>query len=235
MSTNESIIQPRIFIHIPRNAGLTIRKSSSLYDLIIDAEPAHHKDKNYTDELRSQMESTGDEYGYYHARWRDLNSAITSLYVPFAIIRNPWDRAISQYMLAKKMIEVDKSKPKNYANVSSFEAFLDERHKWKDIDYMWHSPVRSWYQQVDYVTNADGEIQCDCLRYEDLNEIIKKYFRVKEISAKRNVTNMLNKDWKLMYNGKTQQIVADWYEKDIDTFGFDFDTPAQKNYWSSIL
>jgi hypothetical protein len=33
------------------------------------------------------------------------------------------------------------------------------------------------------------------------------------------------------YNDKTIQIVADWYKKDIDYWGFDFDSAAQRNYW----
>jgi hypothetical protein len=32
-----------------------------------------------------------------------------------------------------------------------------------------------------------------------------------------------------MYNDKTRQIIADWYQKDIDTWGFDFDSTATKN------
>ena len=31
------------------------------------------------------------------------------------------------------------------------------------------------------------------------------------------------------YNEQTIQIVADWYEQDIDYWGFDFDTSATKN------
>jgi hypothetical protein len=32
-----------------------------------------------------------------------------------------------------------------------------------------------------------------------------------------------------VYSPKTIQIVADWYQKDIVTWGFDFDTGAKKN------
>lgn len=33
------------------------------------------------------------------------------------------------------------------------------------------------------------------------------------------------------YTEKTIQIVADWYQKDIDYWGFDFDSSATKNYY----
>ena len=219
--------QPRIFVHIPRNAGLTVRKSSSIYDLIVDIEPAYLKNKTYVEKLKTKL---GDNYNSYHARWRDIDPDLRSLYVPFAVVRNPWSRAVSQYLLAKKLTEAGEVQ----MNTSSFESFLEERHVWEDVEYMWHDPVRSFYPQTEYVIDSDEQIQCDCLRFEDLNLNLKKYFRVDNLSPRRNVNTELKRDWKHMYNSKTRQIVADMYQKDIDTFGFDFDTPAQKNYWSSL-
>ena len=35
-----------------------------------------------------------------------------------------------------------------------------------------------------------------------------------------------------LYNEKTIQIVADWYKDDIEMWGYDFDTGAQRNYWN---
>ena len=47
-----------------------------------------------------------------------------------------------------------------------------------------------------------------------------------------NVTAINNKRYQDIYTSETIQIVADWYKDDIDQWGFDFDTSAQKNYWS---
>jgi hypothetical protein len=35
-----------------------------------------------------------------------------------------------------------------------------------------------------------------------------------------------------LYTPETIQIVADWYQDDIDMWGYDFDTGANKNYWT---
>ena len=48
----------------------------------------------------------------------------------------------------------------------------------------------------------------------------------------RNVTNLHKGTYQDMYTDKTIQIIADWYKDDIDYWGFDFDTGAQKNYWN---
>ena len=47
----------------------------------------------------------------------------------------------------------------------------------------------------------------------------------------RNVTS-IKENYKDLYNPVTIQIIADWYKKDIDHWGFDFDTSATKNYWN---
>ena len=47
---------------------------------------------------------------------------------------------------------------------------------------------------------------------------------------KENVTGY--KNYTNFYDNKTIQIVADWYKKDIDFWGFDFNTAATKNYFN---
>ena len=78
----------RIFIHIPKNAGMTIRRSPQLANKIIPATPQIHKSKQYTQSVLAHMNSIGDHHGYEHARWRDLNPAFARGHEAFAVIRN---------------------------------------------------------------------------------------------------------------------------------------------------
>lgn len=221
----------KIFIHIPKNAGMTIRRSPQLRGKIITAHQNVHKSPEYTMRVHDTMKETGDHDGFEHARWRDLNTSITSAHDAFAIVRNPWDRVVSRYFFAKKVIEVEKKEHSSYADTSSFEAFLEERHKWGGKKYMWHRAVRGWYPALDHVTDKNNNVKCDILRFEHLNTDICSYFKIKEMSKARNVTG-LNADYRDLYTPETIQIVADWYKADIDYWGFDFDTSAQKNYWN---
>jgi hypothetical protein len=175
------------------------------------------------------MATTGDHHGIEHARWRDLDPSYTARHPAFAVVRNPWDRVVSRYFFAKKVIEVEGKENKDYADVSSFEAFLEERHKWGNQPYMWHRAIRGWYPAFDYVTDEQENIRCDIIRFEKLNGELCRYFGLLSMTRARNVTGLNTGTYRDLYNDKTRQIVADWYKKDIDTWGFDFDTSATRN------
>lgn len=224
-------LNKKIFIHIPKNAGMTIRRSPVLADKIIPAGPNIHKSKEYTLAVKRHMGSIGDHHGFEHARWKDLSSSYRNSYSAFAVVRNPWDRVVSRYFFAKKVIEVEKKEPVGKHKIDSFEQFLEERHEWGNIEYMWHRAIRGWYPAYDYVTDDKGNIRCDIMRFENLNEDLCSYFNIASMSRARNVTALNPGSYKDLYNDSTIQIVADWYQKDIEAWGYDFDSGPTKNYW----
>lgn len=224
-------LNKKIFIHIPKNAGMTIRKSPNLADKIIPAGINTHKSKEYSMAVKAHMDSIGDHHGYEHARWKDLSPTYRNSYDAFAVVRNPWDRVVSRYFFAKKVIEVEKKEPLGKHKIDSFEYFLEERHEWGNMEYMWHRAIRGWYPAYDYVTDNKNNIRCDIMRFENLNEDLCSYFNIASMSRARNVTALNPGSYKDLYNDKTIQIVADWYQKDIETWGYDFDSGPTKNYW----
>ena len=223
--------QKRLFIHLPKCAGMTIRKSPVLAPYLVVATPDNHISKKYTEGLHTVMKRNGDHHGNEHARWRDISYPTRSLYRPFAVARNPWDRVVSRYFFAKKVIEVEKKEPVGKHNIDSFEHFLEERFIWGGKDYMWHRAIRGWFPAVDHVTDIQGNLMCDMMRFENLNSDLCAYFKVPQMSRARNVTALNEGTYMDVYTDKTIQIVADWYKADIDMFGYDFDSGAKKNYW----
>jgi hypothetical protein len=222
----------KIFIHIPKNAGMTIRKSPVLANLIIPARPDIHKSPEYSKAVKVHMDSIGDHHGFEHARWKDIKPGVRNAYPAFAVVRNPWDRVVSRYFFAKKVIEVEKKEPVGKHKIDTFEHFLEERFEWGNIEYMWHRAIRGWYPAYDYVTDDKDQIRCDIMRFENLNDDLCVYFNIPGMSRARNVTALNPGSYKDLYNDKTIQIVADWYQKDIDTWGYDFDSGPSKNYWN---
>lgn len=225
----------KLFIHIPKNGGMTIRRNRVLRPKVILATPDVHISPEYTRGLHRKMKEIGDHVGNEHARWRDITPRVTNNVQAFAFVRNPWDRVVSRYWFAKKVIEIEKESDHygetDYADISSFEAFLEERHKWGGQEYMWHRAIRGWYPAFDHVSDRHGQVKCDILRFENYNEDIRAYLNIGFDPQPRNVTAVYNAPYQQMYTNRTRQIVADWYQKDIDYWGFDFDTGATKNYW----
>ena len=223
--------QKKLFVHIPKCAGMTIRKSPQLAPYMVVATPNNHKSEEYTAGLHKAMRKSGDHHGNEHARWRDIKPSVRNLYNAFAVARNPWDRVVSRYFFAKKVIEVEKKVPVGFHNIDSFEHFLEERFEWGGKEYYWHRAIRGWFPAVDHVCDTSGQLVCDMMRFEHLNDDLCAYFDIPEMSRARNVTDLNKGTYQDLYNDKTIQIVADWYKADIDKFGYDFDTGAQKNYW----
>lgn len=230
----------RIFIHIPKNGGMTIRRAPQLRNRIIIAGRKHHKSEEYSDAVLNTMNKYGQHHGYEHARWRDVAPELTANHSAFAIIRNPWSKVVSRYTFAVLLAQRGTiSLPQHY----TIEQFLEERHTWGNVPYFWHRAILGWYPQYQHVTDEEGNLRCDILRMEYFTEDTMKYFNLKGPLEIRNVSNgdrvddnkqLTNKkDYREFFNDTTREIVADWYKDDIEFFGFTFDGPATKNIWNT--
>lgn len=217
-----------LFIHIPKNAGMSVRRSLKLAGYINFIKSKNLSD-NYKKQLIFEMSKHGENPAFEHSRLRDLIN-ISNYKKKFAIIRNPWSRTVSRYLFAKQVIEIEKKYPSNKHNINSFEEFIEERNEWGNKPYYWHRAIRGWYNCYDYVLDTSNEIGCDILSFENLNNDLKNYLNIDFNLKKRNVTKFKS-NYKSFYNSKTIQIIADWYKKDIEFFGYDFDTGPKKNFW----
>lgn len=220
-----------LFLHIPKNAGVSIRKAPDLRWKMVGVQRAFLKDRAYVDGLLRMMGAEQQHHGIGHARLRDIKPSVVRKLQPVAILRNPWARTVSRFQFAQ--LVQDQASPFKLPPTGSFEEFLETRHSDGELPYFWHRAIRGWYPQRDYVVDESGNIAADLLRQECLDQDAMSYFRISAPPRRRNVTSSKNKaDWRSFYSDKTIQIVADWYAADIETFGFEFDTPATRNVWS---
>ena len=216
-----------LFLHIPKNAGVAIKKSPMLQSCLVATEPWFYRSSNYYREMLATMKTNDEHHGIHHARLRDIHPKIRNRLQAVAIVRNPWARVVSRYRFALAAMACGGS-PAGYAP-TCFEEFLEERHIYGDKDYYWHRAIRGWYPQYNYVVNESGEIEPHILRHESLSEEAKRYFGIENEVRPRNVSRGKFTSYHDYYSAKTIQIVADWYAKDIEMFGFDFDSQATKN------
>lgn len=218
------------FIHIPKNGGTTIVRSPQLKGKVVKTNKRHHISTDYSDRLWRTMKNDGEHHGNAHARWRDLLDVVRKNRRCFAIVRNPWSRTVSRYLYSEKLHERGNVRvPQSF----SFEEFLEQRHEFGGREFYWHRAIKGWFPQKDYVTDADGNLKCDVLRLEHLNEDVSGYFNLQFSDRPWNVSNVDKMDYRSLYTDTTKQIVAEWYAEDIEFFGFTFDGPATKNIWNS--
>lgn len=213
----------RLFIHCPKNAGMSVRHAK-LPGVVVAGEGSH-KSPEYTAAVRAQMAKNNEHHGFEHARWRDVCADLQEL-PAFAIVRNPWARVASRYFFGLQVAKQGKPESKNYT-FRNFDEFLEERHRWGDEPYYWHRATRGWYPQLDYVTDETGEIRCTILRCEHLAEDLRAYMNVELPPRRRNVTTE-TRPYQDLYTAAQRDTVAEWYAADIEAFGFTFESAATR-------
>ena len=231
---------PRLFIHIPKNAGTYLRAltgdgphaHSDLAAKIISAGAGKMRSPAYEAQMLATLAANGDMLDVRHARWRNIG-AIRDRYRAFAIVRNPWSRVVSRY---RYLLKFQQEGREPFASdpayqFRSFRHFLEDRHVFGGREHYWLRAIRSWYPQLDYVTDDQGRVVWDLLRQENLTEEISAYFQV---ALRQTIINPTPADdYRSYYDAETIQIVADWYAADIAAFGFDFASPAVRNTWAT--
>lgn len=194
-----------IFIHIPKCAGQSIR--NSLFDNLI---PGHITIYTY------QMvypKTLFDEY------------------FKFTFVRNPWDRLVSSYLFLKAGGAHNKDRiwaNNHLAVYEDFNDFIRRGLRKKDILQYPH-----FRPQIKFLLDQNGRLNIDFIGH--LETIEEDFLKVtRYIDAKKNLlfinkTKTKSKDFREYYNPVTKKIVAKVYQKDIQTFGYDFDNQWKEN------
>ena len=91
-------IAKHLFIHIPKNGGMTIRNSRAMRRRVVFADPFFHKSPDYTRALAQAMHEAGMHHGNQHARLIDVHPDVRQRLRAVAIVRNPWARTYSRFL-----------------------------------------------------------------------------------------------------------------------------------------
>lgn len=193
-----------LFIHIPKTGGNSIQNVLSKYSkdekVVLSA---WGQDGINRFGLKSFMSSNISKHSSINEYKENVKPEIYNSLFKFAVVRNPWDRAISFYFSPHRQKEnwnkdlfkgaLSKLKPIRHYIVSSSKSILDE--------------------EVDLI-----------IRYENLQEDFKKVCGVLNIQDEElpHVNKSKRRDYKDYYDAELIKLVENKFEEEIDLFRYKF-------------
>jgi chondroitin 4-sulfotransferase 11 len=186
-----------IFIHIPKNAGTSIREYFGQSLSVVKYGIKKH-----------------DDARAIHLKIRDSRR----LYSRFAIVRNPYDRMVSWYFFVKLYMKSQKT------NIEfDFKQWIKNPFK---ESYKKEKPYENWLNlhkdllfrpQYTWVTPSKWSVTI--LKYENLKEELNKFLE-KEINLP--IVNKTEHEYYLKYYDKESlDIVYDKYKEDFEKFNYE--------------
>jgi hypothetical protein len=207
-----------LFVHIAKTGGTSVRAALT---------PLRWRDPYYVPMFVCSRLSalTGHRIGSKFPRHAKVIAAKEMLpkeffdrLFKFAFVRNPWDLQISSYH------HIRRERPHLVEGIHDFAGFL----KWKldpSRPYQYHIDTSIEWQS-DYLTGLDGKIIVDFIgKYEQLQEDFNKVcehigITAKTLPHKRRAAD--RSDYRQYYSDETAQLVADYFKRDIENFGYTF-------------
>lgn len=165
-----------IFIHINKTGGSSIEK-------VFNYEGIKHERPDQLKEL------IGED------KWED--------YFKFTIVRNPWDRLVSEFFYRKKKGSVS----------SDFKEWLFSMSRMKNT--VSAGPQINWIgEEMDYVGRfEDFQVSFDY--------VCNKVGLGKIILPHTNATS--HDHYSKYYDGESRDLVAEWHKEDLDAFDYEFE------------
>lgn len=190
-----------ILVHIPKNAGTSIEETLEMNEL-----SGHHKWYNYKYKVPEKWEN----------------------YYKFSVVRNPFDRVVSNYVYARKEVSYwhnalnpDKSrygKHRDYDTLKN-KSFREAVHMIGDLEH------QGWRDQYTYISDGEEIFVDRVLKMENLtdgfNQMLSDLgvvgYDLKHINSSRDENN-----YKSYYDRETREIVTEYYETDLELFDYSF-------------
>lgn len=177
-----------IFIHINKTGGSSIGRALKI--------PFGHK---------TALE-TIDEIGI--DRWQKRYT--------FAVVRNPWDKVVSQYFHRKKTDQIDKE------DSIEFNDWVKLAYGEQDLKY--YNNPKMFLPHYDWISDRENKILVNFIcRFENLSQDFD--YVCNQINKKAELPHLKASkrgNYRDYYEADTREIVASWFAKDIQNFNYQF-------------
>lgn len=177
---------------------------------------------------------------HWHCSWSDsrqvLGKEILDSYFKFSIVRNPWDRVVSAWMMFEQ--HDYRKQDRSYTLPEFLEVITDQSIDYKTT-YQTQQEKIAWQHTVTNIrhhtlpalhpyyglVNKNGNIKANFTgKQENLHEDLAKVCRslgLRSLQLK-TINTTRRGHYTDYFNETTMKIVTSYYKKDIDTFNYSF-------------
>lgn len=195
-----------IFVHVPKCGGTSI-------EAVIWPGERRVEDlwMGFVSEYHNKYQTGGMQHLLARHIRTEVGEAVFDAYFKFAFVRNPWDKAVSQYAYMKK--RPDLRTFLGMAEDDSFKRYLELTKIRKHVQ---------WEAQWMFLFDDDGKQLVDYIgRFEHLAEDAAKVFDILGIQAEVPHLNVSGRSaMETYYDSESAAMVAEMYRADIDLFGY---------------
>lgn len=206
-----------LFVHIPKTAGTAIRRALEPYSTLNSRSGLAKQLSRLP--VRQSAEAVSFRL-HVTARWarRKLPREQFEAWCKFAVVRNPFDRAVSHYHWQSQ----DRGQ-RYFARTQgmSFKHFLDDMRRRQ----VWHD-----HSQARYICDEAGVMLIDrMLRFEALTLQFNALMSEIGVAATLAVHNASRHDpYEAYYDEEARQMVVDLFARDFELLGYSHDVQVRQ-------
>jgi protein required for attachment to host cells len=167
-------------------------------------------------------------------------------YFKFAFVRNPWDRLVSWYSMidgARREVADGTAGPETRRHIKKNNLFKYVLRCGPTFDeFVINCTEKQWmgngyysftFNQLRYLTDKNGEVLVDYIgRFENLAQDISHVFDMLGLEASQleipHENRSAHSHYSEMYTPETREIVRKRFRRDIEFFGYEFETAPRQ-------
>lgn len=202
-----------IFVHIPKTGGTSIEKV--IWPLKSDR-VIENLWMGFIKEHYNKYQTGGLQHLTSSQIRNEVGVEVFNSYYKFSVVRNPWEKAISQYIYMKEKRK-DLRQFVGMSKFTSFKSYLSLISKKTHVQ---------WMKQVDFIKRRNGDFLVDnVIKFENLEKETQMVFGILGIkNIKLPHANKSNKmHYSSYYDDESIEMIYSLYKEDIETFNYKFD------------